>query len=163
MLVRFRDQIETPGGDMDWACFVRMQHDAVGALECFHFDFGLLDRAHVHARLEPAFKEDRVETVARTHRYIGAADRFFRLADRLHFYAQHRTHLLRKRFATGLGRAETANRFDIAHGARGHQLCARLPAGAENADRARILARQIFHSKPIGSPDPHALHDAGAR
>ena len=82
----FRER-EVLGGDMDRALLMVMQHDAIGALERLDLDLGLLDRAQVHPRDQPALEEDIVQTVAGAHDNVGAVDGLLRLCHRRDFDA----------------------------------------------------------------------------
>ena len=160
MLIGGLCQREVAGGDVKRARLMVMQRDAVGALERLHLDLRLLDRAQVDAPYHPALEENVVETVAGAHHDIGAVDGVLRLRDRRDLDAERVAHLRGKSLPMFRIGTEAADQFDLAHRASRHELRPRLPAGAENADRARILAREIFDAEAVGGADPHALHDA---
>ena len=137
-----------------------MDGDAVGALDGIRLDLRNLDRAQMHARLDPALEEDMVDAVGRAQHDVGARDRLLGLRDGNDFDAERFAHLPRERVAVFRIGAEAADGRDVAHRADRHELRAGLPAGAEDGDGLGILARQIFDAEPVGGADPHALHDA---
>ena len=114
----------------------------------------------MHTRLDPVLEEDIIEAVARAHYDIGAGNGLFRLDGGRDLDAELGAHLLGEGLAVVSIRTEAADRLDRAHGADRHQLRACLPAGAEDADGPRILAREIFCAEAVGGAHAHALHDA---
>src|SRR3982750_4195916 len=99
---------------MDRARLVRMQHDAICTLERRNLDLGLLDRAQVHARLDPTLEEDIVEAVAGAHHDVGGFGRLFGLRDWCDFDSEQALDLISESLAVNLGGAEAADRLDLA-------------------------------------------------
>jgi hypothetical protein len=56
--------------------------------------------------------------------------------------------------------AEAADGLDLAHRANRRELRAGLPARAQNADRLRLFAGEIFDAEAVRRADADALHDA---
>jgi hypothetical protein len=75
-------------------------------------------------------KKNVIDGIGRAHDDVGALDRLLRQADGYDFDTEHRAHGQGEGFATLRIGAEATDRLDVAHGARGHQLRPRLPAGA---------------------------------
>src|SRR6516164_7407053 len=114
----------------------------------------------MHARLDPALEKYVVDGIAGTHDDIGACNSLFRLDDRLDLDTKRRGHIAYKRLAVLRIRTEAADPLDAAHGTSRHELRAGLPARAQNTDRPRVPAREIFDGQPVRGADAHALEHA---
>src|SRR5438876_8998902 len=114
---------------MDRRRVVPMDDDAVGALDCGDLDLWALDRAQVHTGLDPALEEDVIDGIGGAHHNVGAGDRLFRVRYRSDVDAEQRAHARGEGLPVFRVGAETTDRPDVAHGAGGHELRTRLPAG----------------------------------
>ncbi len=129
---------------VNWARFVPMDHDALRTPDRGRLDLRPLDRAQVHSGLDPASKKNTLERVRRAHRNVGMPDCVFRRRHGHDVDPEQRAHLGGEGSAFLRVGAEAAHGLDVAHGARRHQLCAGLPARAENAHARCVFACEIF-------------------
>src|SRR5262245_36297020 len=159
VVVLFRN-CEPSSRDMDRLVIMAMQHKPIGATDCCKFDLSYLDRTDMHAGLDPVLEKYIVDRIGGAHGDVGSANRIFRLRDRYDLDVEQPAHLARKRRASLAIGAKAADAPDFADRADCHQLRASLPTRPQDADRTRVLTRQIFDAKSIGCANTDSLHDS---
>jgi hypothetical protein len=137
---------------------VRDQH--ISLAEHVRVDLGVLDRAQVHAGLDPVGEEHRRPAIGRAQHHVGAPHRVRPSVACDHLDAGLAAHLLREGRTPRCVGAVATDARDLAHfDDRGH-LRRRLLAAAEHRNLARVRARKIFGGESGGGADPHALDHA---
>ncbi len=148
------------GGKLKRRAVMAVQEDEIAAREHVGAELGPLDRAHMHAGLDPAREEDGIDGVARAHHDVHALYRFFGRSDGHDLHIELRAHLGRESLAVRFARAEAADGLDGTDVRHRHRLSASLPSGTKHPHRSRILAGEIFDREPVRGAHPHALHHA---
>ena len=112
---------------------------------------GRLIERHVHAGLDPRAKKMLSRLVA----HIAMSAPLMASSGwstGAHLDAEHLGHLRREASRFSRVGAEAADLLDVAHGAGRHELRARLPAGAEDADRLGFLRARYLMPRPLVAP-----------
>ena len=79
---------------------------------------------------------------------------------RLHRHTGKFFHFLSETLTVRFGRAERLHALDLAHGAKGPHMGARLPAGAKHGEDFGVLARHMLGRYGTGHGDAQSLDHA---
>ena len=133
----------------------RVHEHAVAAAEHLGVDLLRLDAADVHAGPEPLRLDHAHHGGGRGEDHVGAFDARFDGVHRLHVSCCGGE--CGAAFRPG---TEDAHFLEPPHGARGHELGAGLPAGADERERRDVLSREMLEREPARGADAQALHHA---
>src|SRR5436190_11704458 len=120
--------------DMDRSGVSPMDHQPIGAPDRIRLDLRPLDRADMHARLDPLLEKNIINGIRRAHHDVGGANRMLRLLYGHDFNPEQRSHFATKIRAVLLVWAVAADDRNVAHGACGHELRPSLPSATEQTD-----------------------------